>query len=825
MLSLIQLLALVRELRQSNPALLETEQLILRVMQKKSINYMCAFTSNELDHKLFASLCLDETDFLSQLRGQDIKRIIAIAVVTANLKLFCIALKFLDTWQIDCDFYDETIWYVTATENNRISILSQLTQMLSDPASSDAIKSNAYGIVILLLSRMNCAQLRLADKKTVYECVVAAIHLALSEGLNYAHKLLCAAKLDDAQCVNLIGARKAFSDDLLIVILNQIRSEAQQQVALGKIKRLKDLRILIALTKKSLVLNEQLEDSLAPVCLLLIQQMMAHQDFNAVVKKLPVQDISDFCHRTKKLCPEFSVRLQARIDAQFTEKKSNKAKSVVTQDAVVTPVTQGVSEAVASTAEATLEDVASEACKAVLTENNSFADSAVGLDTSGTQSSISSATSEDEEVSLATTDLLVMHGFTPSCLSDMSPNKAIYEIVLDKITEALNKIGVPSFVFGSFNYKVHPADLDMLLLVRSEKPDLEKIFSEAALPMEKIGDYEKGVVRLHILRFRYTAPNGSSIEIDFSVYHGNLSTHSKMIDYSITVYYDHTSKCVYVPHADSLLHIQNKVLQLQNNLEALIASNALFLFRAIKLIALEGFSASEAFQQALKRYAETRGDFFAALRVNQFIREFKLLFFCGHGVRHFEVLMQLRLFEYLFPTVRQLAAEQDKTIMHQLIMRILSDQDQKRQDVPCHPLTLFYATHNWPCFNAQSGICTIEPLSRGAASIDPAVCLIRMEEPPADTGPISRYVNGLRDSIFAQSKRQRDVLPNAQLLHPCAPLPPRAPYPMSGFYPPPLMMSPYPMRPHLPPVMMGAVPPPQFVGSMAHLPNAYHFSS
>ncbi|KPX34541.1 polynucleotide adenylyltransferase PcnB [Pseudomonas ficuserectae] len=239
--------------------------------------------------------------------------------------------------------------------------------------------------------------------------------------------------------------------------------------------------------------------------------------------------------------------------------------------------------------------------------------------------------------------------------------------------------------------------------------------------------------------------------------YGTLEEDAQRRDFTINaLYYDPVSERV-LDYANGVHDIRNRLIRLIGDPEQRYKEDPVRMLRAVRFAAKLDFGIEKHSAQPIRSLAPMLRDIPSARLFEEVLK----LFLSGHAAPTFEMLVDLELFEPLFPTSSK-ALEYNPTYTHTLISNALINTDLRiKQNKPVTPAFLFAALL-WPALPAkvlraqERGMPPIAAMQEAAHELIIEQCQ-RIAIPKRFTLPI-REIWDMQERLPRRSGKRADLL-------------------------------------------------------------------
>ncbi|RMR15978.1 Poly polymerase I [Pseudomonas amygdali pv. ulmi] len=239
--------------------------------------------------------------------------------------------------------------------------------------------------------------------------------------------------------------------------------------------------------------------------------------------------------------------------------------------------------------------------------------------------------------------------------------------------------------------------------------------------------------------------------------YGTLEEDAQRRDFTINaLYYDPVSERV-LDYANGVHDIRNRLIRLIGDPEQRYKEDPVRMLRAVRFAAKLDFGIEKHSAQPIRSLAPMLRDIPSARLFEEVLK----LFLSGHAAPTFEMLVDLELFEPLFPASSK-ALEYNPTYTHTLISNALINTDLRiKQNKPVTPAFLFAALL-WPALPAkvlraqERGMPPIAAMQEAAHELIIEQCQ-RIAIPKRFTLPI-REIWDMQERLPRRSGKRADLL-------------------------------------------------------------------
>ncbi|KPX44022.1 Poly polymerase I [Pseudomonas syringae pv. helianthi] len=239
--------------------------------------------------------------------------------------------------------------------------------------------------------------------------------------------------------------------------------------------------------------------------------------------------------------------------------------------------------------------------------------------------------------------------------------------------------------------------------------------------------------------------------------YGTLEEDAQRRDFKINaLYYDPVSERV-LDYANGVHDIRNRLIRLIGDPEQRYKEDPVRMLRAVRFAAKLDFGIEKHSAQPIRSLAPMLRDIPSARLFEEVLK----LFLSGHAAPTFEMLVDLELFEPLFPASSK-ALEYNPTYTHTLISNALINTDLRiKQNKPVTPAFLFAALL-WPALPAkvlraqERGMPPIAAMQEAAHELIIEQCQ-RIAIPKRFTLPI-REIWDMQERLPRRSGKRADML-------------------------------------------------------------------
>ncbi|MBJ9978057.1 polynucleotide adenylyltransferase PcnB [Pseudomonas sp. S75] len=239
--------------------------------------------------------------------------------------------------------------------------------------------------------------------------------------------------------------------------------------------------------------------------------------------------------------------------------------------------------------------------------------------------------------------------------------------------------------------------------------------------------------------------------------YGTLEDDAQRRDFTINaLYYDPVNERI-LDYANGLHDIRNRLLRLIGDPTHRYQEDPVRMLRAVRFAAKLDFGIEKHTVQPIRQLSKLLREIPPARLFEEVLK----LFLSGQGAIAFEMLVDLELFEPLFPASAQ-ALDERPTYTHTLISQALSNTDLRvEQGKPVTPAFLFAALL-WPALPARSlflqsqGVPPIPALNEAAHDLIAEQCQ-RIAIPKRFTLPI-REIWDMQERLPRRSGKRADML-------------------------------------------------------------------
>ncbi|EFW86239.1 Poly polymerase I [Pseudomonas savastanoi pv. glycinea] len=239
--------------------------------------------------------------------------------------------------------------------------------------------------------------------------------------------------------------------------------------------------------------------------------------------------------------------------------------------------------------------------------------------------------------------------------------------------------------------------------------------------------------------------------------YGTLEEDAQRRDFTINaLYYDPVSERV-LDYANGVHDIRNRLIRLIGDPEQRYKEDPVRMLRAVRFAAKLDFGIEKHSAQPIRSLAPMLRDIPSARLFEEVLK----LFLSGHAAPTFEMLVDLELFEPLFPASSK-ALEYNPTYTHTLISNALINTDLRiKQNKPVTPAFLFAALL-WPALPAkvlraqERGMPPIAAMQEAAHELITEQCQ-RIAIPKRFTLPI-REIWDMQERLPRRSGKRADLL-------------------------------------------------------------------
>ena len=239
--------------------------------------------------------------------------------------------------------------------------------------------------------------------------------------------------------------------------------------------------------------------------------------------------------------------------------------------------------------------------------------------------------------------------------------------------------------------------------------------------------------------------------------YGTLEDDAQRRDFTINaLYYDPVSERI-LDYANGVHDIRNRLLRLIGDPTHRYQEDPVRMLRAVRFAAKLDFGIEKHTVQPIRDLAKLLREIPPARLFEEVLK----LFLSGHGAIAFEMLVDLQLFEPLFPASAQ-ALDERPSYTHTLISQALSNTDLRvKQGKPVTPAFLFAALL-WPALPARSlflqsqGVPPIPAMNEAAHDLIAEQCQ-RIAIPKRFTLPI-REIWDMQERLPRRSGKRADML-------------------------------------------------------------------
>ncbi|UZS73553.1 polynucleotide adenylyltransferase PcnB [Pseudomonas syringae] len=239
--------------------------------------------------------------------------------------------------------------------------------------------------------------------------------------------------------------------------------------------------------------------------------------------------------------------------------------------------------------------------------------------------------------------------------------------------------------------------------------------------------------------------------------YGTLEEDAQRRDFTINaLYYDPVSERI-LDYANGVHDIRNRLIRLIGDPEQRYKEDPVRMLRAVRFAAKLDFGIEKHSAQPIRALAPMLRDIPSARLFEEVLK----LFLSGHAAPTFEMLVDLELFEPLFPASSK-ALEYNPTYTHTLISNALINTDLRiKQNKPVTPAFLFAALL-WPALPAkvlraqERGMPPIAAMQEAAHELIIEQCQ-RIAIPKRFTLPI-REIWDMQERLPRRSGKRADLL-------------------------------------------------------------------
>lgn len=320
-------------------------------------------------------------------------------------------------------------------------------------------------------------------------------------------------------------------------------------------------------------------------------------------------------------------------------------------------------------------------------------------DTSTINTSIDDISETTRNADVYPTDLLenipYLSKVMPCCAQDK------YSEFIAYFSTILEEYNYDAFLFGSANYKKNPNDLDIFLNIQDMKT-VNALMGELILNQSGIilANYSK--VNRRVIKMTF-----HGISIDFILSSETILEHSRRLDFTIgALYFDLRRKVMFLPNDRAFQHIQIKQLHTISDARQMFEHDPSVILRAVRIMASENFTLSENCLLAIKEVFIIE-NVFVKMNPDKLYYEMVKLFFSGHAVRVFDILVkELDIFQYIFSRLNELSQSMYSLTLSMVeCVADMSDdysQNSNQYLYPPSPSLFYYAVH-WFIFVKNNG--------------------------------------------------------------------------------------------------------------------------
>jgi ankyrin repeat protein len=243
----------------------------------------------------------------------------------------------------------------------------------------------------------------------------------------------------------------------------------------------------------------------------------------------------------------------------------------------------------------------------------------------------------------------------PKCCQD---NPALKQLV-DRLSTIVKRSTCEhAYIYGSFHFK-NPNDLDILLpSLTSEKAHLSALVlinlliadtGKVTVKDRLTGEYGYKKHGLHIVPMDWRG-----IKIEWILTEKDYLTHALMLDFTLGAQYFNlrTSRVHEVPGLNSREHVQNKQIHAIGDAFKCFNEDLSRLFRAVRLMANEGFQLSQECDEALKRIFKAHNNPFNDMNKDKLNQQIRLLFKSPKPLKNVAILYEIGVLDKLFDCIK-----------------------------------------------------------------------------------------------------------------------------------------------------------------------------
>lgn len=239
----------------------------------------------------------------------------------------------------------------------------------------------------------------------------------------------------------------------------------------------------------------------------------------------------------------------------------------------------------------------------------------------------------------------------PKCCQTDSTLKAL----LINLSEIFKRSScAQAYIYGSFHYK-KPNDLDILLPKITSEAEREAALSFISLLIEDTGivttkNYQTGEYGykkhgLHIIPMEW-----KNIKIELILTEKDYTSHAMMLDFTIGAQYFNlrTLDLHTIPGLNSYNDVLNKRLNTITDPQKSFTEDLSRIFRAIRLIADEGFVLYPACESAIKTLFSSDMNPFLTMNPDKLCHQLDILLKSPYPIKHLDILHKLKMLDKLF---------------------------------------------------------------------------------------------------------------------------------------------------------------------------------
>ena len=238
-------------------------------------------------------------------------------------------------------------------------------------------------------------------------------------------------------------------------------------------------------------------------------------------------------------------------------------------------------------------------------------------------------------------------------------------MLIDRISDIFNQSECEGYLFGSSNYKEIEAPHDFDILIENIRTEQDKANVRTLIQCFKS---QGGVVTAHDVfgNEGYKTGNRHVIpvlwkewKIDFIVSEKNVVEHSNMMDFTVgALYFNLKQKNMYrITGLSTVSDLKHKRISTIFSPLISFLDDPSRIFRAIRLMACEGFHLSKECDDAIRILFSGEKNLFLTMKPGKLFQQIQLLLSSGHEEKNMSLLNYYGLFFKLFHCVCMLAAE------------------------------------------------------------------------------------------------------------------------------------------------------------------------